>query len=372
MICPRCQYDNPDDAVYCCHCARALQHIAPSRIHQRASGTGTAIKRNGSKLWTADVTIGWRVDDDGKKHRIRVRKGGFKTRAEALAHCSEMLANKRTKKAPTLGEYWESYSSAEMELLSESKRVAYKIAWTKLKTIEFRLVDSLTVADLRRVVTDNAKTYYPARDMKVLLTHLFKLAAADGWVSKDLPTFIVLPANDEAERIPFTDEEQKSLWKAYESGVTDAAIPLIMIYTGMMTGEMRALTADMIDFENRRIVGVGLKTKVRKESPVYLPTAILPVLQDISSGVVGLIYPCGKHTFYDRYYAALEAAEVRPLSPYSCRHTTATALAITEGVAPQTVKKIMRWSTTKMLDRYAHPDDADAIAAMDRLRRADQ
>ena len=69
------------------------------------------------------------------------------------------------------------------------------------------------------------------------------------------------------------------------------------------------------------------------------------------------------------YYAVLEAAKCRRLEPYSCRHTTATALAISEGIAPQTIKKVMRWSTTKMLDRYTHPDDQEAIEAVNRLSR---
>ncbi len=84
----------------------------------------------------------------------------------------------------------------------------------------------------------------------------------------------------------------------------------------------------------------------------------------------GRFWPSHKKEFYDRYYAALEAAGTRRLSPYSCRHTTATALAITAGIAPQTVKNVMRWANTKMLDRYAHPDQEDALAAVDKIGNA--
>lgn len=66
----------------------------------------------------------------------------------------------------------------------------------------------------------------------------------------------------------------------------------------------------------------------------------------------------------------IQAAGCRPLSPYSCRHTTATALAITENIAPQTVKRVMRWSNSRMLDRYAHPDNADALAAVNAIKTA--
>lgn len=369
MKCPRCGMDIPEDAMLCCYCGRVFRKKAPSRVHQRPNGTGTAYKRG--NLWTAEVTLGYVVGEDGKRHRRHARKGGFKTKTEALAYCDTLLNMKlpQKKTAPTLAAYWETYSGGEMESLSKDKRVAYKIAWKKMQSLALRPIDTLTVSDLRRVVSENTSTYYPAHDMKVLFSHLFKLGAADGWCSKDLPSFIIMPDKNEKEREPFTEDEQKALWQTYESGCRYAAIPLIMIYTGMMPGELRQLTTDKIDYENRRIIGAGLKTDVRRASAVYLPTDILPVLQDASQGDSGCIWKCSEDNFYKRYYEALAVAGVRRLTPYSCRHTTATALAISENVAPETVRKIMRWSTTAMLSRYAHPSDSDAIAAVDTLKR---
>ena len=314
MKCPRCGMDIPEDAMLCCYCGRVFRKKAPSRVHQRPNGTGTAYKRG--NLWTAEVTLGYVVGEDGKRHRRHARKGGFKTKTEALAYCDTLLNIKLPKKktAPTLAAYWETYSGGEMESLSKDKRVAYKIAWKKMQSLALRPIDTLTVSDLRRVVSENTSTYYPAHDMKVLFSHLFKLGAADGWCSKDLPSFIIMPDKNEKEREPFTEDEQKALWQTYESD-------------------------------------------------------ILPVLQDASQGDSGCIWKCSEDNFYKRYYEALAVAGVRRLTPYSCRHTTATALAISENVAPETVRKIMRWSTTAMLSRYAHPSDSDAIAAVDTLKR---
>ena len=169
----------------------------------------------------------------------------------------------------------------------------------------------------------------------------------------------------------FTDAEQSDLWKLYESGDIRAAIPLLMIYTGMMPGEMQRLKVENINLDNRKITGIGMKTKVRRESPVFLPNDILPVVEDLiaNAQLSGYLWPRNEDKWYADYYAALESAGCRRLEPYCCRHTTATRLAITENIAPQTIRRMMRWSTTKMLDRYAHPAESDLLDAADTMKR---
>jgi len=135
----------------------------------------------------------------------------------------------------------------------------------------------------------------------------------------------------------------------------------------MMTGEMEKLEFSMIRWDENLIVGVSMKTKVRKKSPVFFPDDIKPVLEDLYAGTTGPLFTRHKTDIYNRFYAALAAAGIPKKVPYSCRHTTATRLAIDEEIAPQTVKKVMRWSTTKMLDKYAHPSYDDALEAINTL-----
>ena len=372
MECPRCKREVPDDAALCCYCARVFIKKKPAKNHLRGNGMGYAMKRGNT--WTAYLTLRDYRDSDGKRHQVRKTKGGFKTKNEALDYIPTLKneGKRDNKTVPSLLEYWAIYEAGEFGKLSPNKRTSYKIAWKKLEPLWYHHVNTLTVSDLRAIVDQKAKTYYPAKDMKTVLTHLFKLAGADGWVNKDLPEYIVLPELNETERETFTKEEQEALWRLYEEGDRRAALPLIMIYTGMMPGEMRDLKVDMIDLEAQQIAGVGLKTKVRKKSLVYLPDAIVPVLIEemkASTSKNGYVWPRTTDKFYKTYYEALEAAGCRRLETYCCRHTTATALSVSENVAPQTIKKFMRWSTTKMLDRYSHPDDSDVKEAANRLKR---
>lgn len=367
--CRKCQRDLPEGAPFCPWCG-ANQETAPRSKHRRGNGQGTAYKRGAT--WTACVVVGWRTSEDGKPVPVRRTRGGFAKKRDALAYCETLLHGAEKKRAPKLAEYWDAYEAGELEKLSKSKQCAYRGAWKKLKALHWMQVDQIRVTDLRSAVTAVAPTYYTAKDCKSVLTRLFELAGADGWCPKDLPGYIVLPELEEREREPFSDTEQLALWKLYESGDLRAAIPLLMICTGMMPGEMQALKVEHIDLDARKITGVGLKTKVRKKSAVYIPEDALPIVEDLIAHAqpTGQIWPRNESKWYETYYAALEAAGCRRLEPYSCRHTTATRLAITEGIAPQTIRRIMRWSTTKMLDRYAHPDDADVFAAADRIRKA--
>jgi len=380
MNCPSCRATPPEDAVFCPQCGKKLTATKKSRVKSRGNGTGTAFKRGST--WTAQVVVKYEdlppFDENNPENalprkKITRSKGGFKTRDEALRYCPILKAGpEKPKQAPALSHYWETFENGKYTSLSESKQYAYKIAWKRLKSISQTRVDQLTVSDLQKVVADECKSFNTARDVKTLLTALFNTAAAEGYVNKDLPTFIQLPKMEETEREPFSDTEQAALWKLYESGDLRAAPILLMIYTGMMPGEAMKLTVDNFDLEHRLITGAGMKTAVRKKTPIVLAESIVPVAEDLiaHANEDGTLWTGRKKTWYKHYYEALEAAGVRPLSPYSCRHTTATALAITEGIAPQTVKKVMRWANTKMLDRYAHPQTTDALAAVNTIQKA--
>ena len=373
MICPKCKKVFQIDAVFCPYCGKKLSSTKKSRTKSRGNGTGTAFRRGST--WTAQVVIDRViVADDKPLRKITRSKGGFKTRDEALRYCP-ILKNgpQKPKEAPTLLHYWEAYKETGYKDIGKSKQQAYRTAWKKLEKEKLGDVrmDQLTITGLQSAVDNRCTTYYPAKDCRTLLTHLFEMAAAEGYVRPDLPSYIRIPTLEESEQIPFSETEQIAIWKQYESGDIRAAKLLLMIYTGMMPGEAMKLKVEQIDIEGRRIHGAGIKTKVRRKNDIVLADQIIPVVQDLIDHAMpnGNIWPHNEKRWYDEYHAVLEAAGCRDLDPYSCRHTTATALAIDKRVAPQTVKKVMRWSSTKMLDKYAHPDQKDALKAVNRIKK---
>jgi len=329
----------------------------------RGNGTGTAYKRG--KTWTAQVVIGWK---DGNP--IKRTKGGFTSKKDAINYCPTLLnGNPESIKKKRLIDYWEYYTDNEYDRLSDSKKTSYKIAWNKLTSLHYRYITGISIEDLQKAVSSACKTYWTAKDCRDLLSNLYNIAAVDMIVDRKVPSFIVLPPHEETERVPFNEEEQKALWKLYESGDMDAAIPLLMIYTGAMPGEVRDIKVENIDIPNHQITGVGLKTATRKKSPIILSDTIIPVVESLIEHAKpkGYLWKRDKLDWYKHYYDALEKAGCRKLSPYSCRHTTATALAINKNIAPRTVQKIMRWASPDMLKVYAHPDMEHLIDAVNQI-----
>ena len=340
----------------------------------RGNGQGSAYQDKKTKKWTAQVVIGWKYPDDPNKpaYPIKRRKKGFVTKKDAIAFCPTLLSGGyvKQKEAPRLIYYWEQYSKNAMLNIGKSKQCAYRIAWNRLKNIHGIKVDMITIETMQSVINKECSSFYTQKDCKTVLKHLLNMAIADGYITTNLSDFITLTSLEEKEQTPFTEEEQKSLWKSYENGDKNARIPLLMIYTGMMPGEAQMLQVSHINLENKTMYGMNLKTKVRKKTPVVIADCIIPVIQDLIADAQpsGYIFKRNETAWYQNYYSALETAKCRKLPPYSCRHTTATALAITEGIAPQTIKRVMRWSTTKMLDRYAHPQMTDALEAVNTIK----
>lgn len=307
------------------------------------------------------------MTDDKKVHQSRKWKGGFKTKRDALAFAAAPVHGK--EKIPTLRHYWTGWKNADMQYLSKSKQTAFTIAWGKLEHLADTKMDQITIDMLQTCIDAKAKTYYPAKDMKTILSHLFKRAVAEGNARTNLADFIRLPPLKEKEMQPFTEEELQKIWKSYGCGDRILGFVLLMVYSGMMPGELLTMKEDMIQWDKNEIIGCGLKTKKRKVTPIVFPDMIAPVLSnliDTSKSRSGYLVGMNKDKFYEEYHAALKRAGVRDLPPYSCRHTTATALAL-GNIAPSVIQEVMRHTKFSTTQRYIHPDSESSHAAINSL-----
>ena len=360
MQCVKCKAQLADGSIYCHICGKkqTIQQ-EKTRKRTRANGTGTVYKEN--NRWTAEVTMGYRLGDNCVK-RIKRRKRGFKTKTEAIEYLPTLKQNYEKPTKITLADLWIFYKENSLPKLSKSKQGHYLTAWNKIGDISHIVIDQITIRDLQEVVNNRTNSYYPAKDIKTLLSHIYDLAIAEQYVTVNLAHYIELPKLDEERPNPFTEEEVKSLWEDYLNGNTITGYALLMIYTGMMPGELFALKTSHIDLKNRMILGAGLKTEKRKSSPIVLADFIVPVVDNLLTTAKGEKFlPMREDAYRKEFKAMLERCGCRQdLVPYSCRHTTATSLASAD-VALTTIKEIMRHTRVATTSRYIHVDGVDTL-----------
>ena len=369
MQCIKCGVELPDGAVFCHMCGRKQMPPAPKRQRTKArgNGTGTAYKRG--KTWTARIVLGYYVGDDGKRHARTANRGGFATKKEALDYIPKLKAEAESSATLTLSGYWEFYEAKKLPELSRDKQTAYRIAWRRWAALATRKLEDLKIETLQAAMDEAATTYYTARDMKNLMSHFYKHGLANQTVSVNLAQYLQLPPANASEQTPFNGEELDLLWKDFAAGNTFTGYILLMIYTGMMPGELLQARKEHIDWDGKQIRGAGLKTATRKAAPIVLADVILPVLRvlvDTSHGEK-LIH-INKDNFYKEYYATLERIGTRRLPPYSCRHTTGTDLA-KAAVPAFTIQKIMRHAKITTTQHYTHMDATDALSGVNALKK---
>ena len=362
MECIKCKKEIPDGAPYCCWCGKKQE---ARRNRTRGNGQGSAYQRG--KTWTARWTERTYLDENDKLRQRMRTKGGFTSKRAALQYAAN--PPKEEQRSPTLREYYKTYLRGDYLSLSADRQGAAEKAFERMKEIADREIDALTIAQIQDVIDRNASTYYTRKDMKTVLSHCYNLAIAEKQTTVNLAKYIKLPELEEKTPEPFTDTDVKKLWEAYAKDHFIGFI-LTMIYTGMMPGELLKLKKDMIDFEKNEIVRGGIKTRKRKETPMVFPDFVAPVLHELceeSKSRVGNICCINKDNFYKRYYECLELAGVQKLPPYSCRHTTATALAM-KNIDPFTIKEIMRHTKITTTQRYVHPDMKGMVDAVNQLQ----
>lgn len=371
--CIKCGHDLPDEAIYCYICGKKQIVTEKKSTKSRGNGTGTVYKQGSS--WVAEATLGYTLRPDGTKQRIFKRKKGFKTKKEANAFLSVLLPKtalsaKNGEKLPkiTLEHYWLIFSTNRMAKLSESKQVHYNTAHNKIKDIMVADLRTLTISELQEKINEVAPTYYPAKDIKTLLSFLFSMAMAEQVVTVNLAEHIELPKNDEDQPNPFTEQEVTNLWNDYAAGNWFTGYALLMIYTGMMPGELMELKNNMIDLDKKVIVGAGKKTKKRKETPIVLADCIIPVVEDLLHHTKNEYFLPFRGDYYrKKFKAMLTRCNCRPdLVPYSCRHTTATGLAL-ENIAMPVIKEVMRHTKITTTEKYIHIDTAPLLDAVNTL-----
>lgn len=356
MKCRKCLKDIPDISIYCLYCGTKQ---SPS-YHRRTNGIGSVYRAKSGK-WTAEITLGYEVID-GKAKRKKRRKSGFETKRDAVLYL-DTLRTAPSEVLPTFSNLWERYVSRDFDRLSSTKQVAYRSAWKKVEPfIGAREISAVSSAELQTVAEDVAPTYYTRHDVKIVLSHLYKIALFDNLIEQNRAAFIQLPEKSETEKETFSDAEIDLIWSDYRKNKSRISTALlIMLYTGMRPVELRQLCLDNCDLAHQFAM-CGAKSKKGKRRRIILPDKIIPL-------VVEFLTKKGyeKTKFYDEWERLRTDLGLREeLSPYCCRHTYITKLTAL-GISPAMLKELAGHEDYETTLIYTHLSVSDRLAEVNKL-----
>lgn len=353
----------PELAAYCMICGKKLQQ--PDRkAKQRGNGQGTVYKLPNGK-YAAEVTLYYYIDKNGQRKRKRKTKQ-FDKKKDAVAALPDLLSDGASIKPTSLYELHEVFlRSKKYDTLSDSQKDKLRYAWNRLQQLHNRDITTLSIDDMQRVINAQAQTYYPAKDMKTILSHCFNLAIQRELVQYNKTQYLELPPLKKARRDAFNADEIEAIWGAWNSGKKVAGYVLIMIYAGLRYGEISTIKKSNIHLKEQYAIG-GIKTEAGIDREIAFADKIMPIVEDFYANSSDVLLDMPENKFYDSYHTLMSELGIRDLPPHCCRHTYFTRLAA-ENVHEAVITEAGGHKDLAVTMNYIHIALSEKLAAVNKI-----
>lgn len=335
MNCRKCGREIPDGGSFCAFCGTKQERTVKTWV-RRGNGLGTVYRRNSK--WVAEVTMGFKLDEDGKTTRVVAKKAGFRTKKEALEYLPILKDEQKRDKRITWGQLYKLWFPTHRA--GKSTVGCYRAASRYFADLDFWQLTDIEIDDLQECIDSCPKGKRTRENMKALCGLMYKYAIPRGYATLNLATYLVVGGDSGASRSSF-DAEQLAQIKAAIGTVPYADYIYCMCYLGFRPSEFLALDAMDYDRQQKTLTG-GAKTDAGKNRVVTISPKIQPIIDRLARNKISGPLFCdddGGQFRYNRFrngvfYPALEQIGIdNPMengrhrySPHTCRHTFATLM----------------------------------------------
>ena len=358
MLCRKCKKDISEDAKFCSHCGAKQQY--ERAVRKRGRGLGTAFRApNGT--WTAECTVDW-YDNNGKLARVRRKRRGFATKAEALAILPELRQElPQQDMSVKFKDLYAKWLDGHEEKVTQSTINCYKSAYKYFSSLYYVEVAKIRTEHLQKCVEQCPHGKRTKENMKALGTSIWRYAMQLDIVDRNYAEYIYIKKEDEAEKISFSKDQLSKMWENVEK-VPNLKYVLLLCYTGMRISEMTGALTENYNSEEGYFV-TGVKTAAGKNRTITISPKIRPFFSEFGKGKHLFTELSAKKFRTTVYYPALQAIDLDPLdeegehiyTPHCCRHTFATLMKNVP--APPTDKqKLIGHAKFEMTAHYTHTD----------------
>lgn len=284
ISCPECASQISDKAISCPRCGYPINQQTviistqpkKTRSHMKLpNGFGSIKKLSGNRRKPYAAYPPLRqcdYDDNGKPPKLKAF-GFFETWYEAYDCLAKYNGN--YVKSKTFSEVYQEWFDKKvfnsLRPIADNTKKGYEATYSSLSALYEMPISTIVTSNMQDIVNEKFKTKPSAAiSITKLLNQIFKYALQEGYIATNYAQYVVKPTFVAEQGIPFDLDELKNLWDNADS--KDVQIALILIYSGLRKGELKAAN---IDLENMVFEG-GLKTTAGKTRVV----PIHPLIQD--------------------------------------------------------------------------------------------
>ena len=320
------------------------------------------------------ITVGWERDEKtGKSKQKYATIGYYPTYKDASIALAKYHQNPLSlESGVTFAEVYRRWSEERYETAGDSLIRAYTAAYNAVPMLHDMPFKELRRNHLQNAVDNCGKNYPTLKNIKLLVSLLFKYALQNDLVEKDYSQYIDIsrhkPDLDEIESIhtDIKSEEIADLWSHTDAETVRQT--LMLIYSGLRISEFCGLSEGDVDLDARIITIRKSKTAAgRRRVPIAMKTLHFwreykfPQNTPADSDVNRLVNQ------YRKGMKALTAIGLEEHLPHDTRHTCATLL-FNAGTDSYVTKRILGHAETDLTDNvYTHLSDEVLLNAIDKL-----
>ncbi len=190
----------------------------------------------------------------------------------------------------TLQELFDLWKEKKAPKLGDSNRASLFAAFNHMKKISAMPYKDIKSFHMQDCIDNCGKGYSTQGAMKNLFGHLDKFALELDVINKKSSELITAESIPETNRVPFTNDEIKKVWKMwkdFQKGKTfpkevfaeESDLILIFLYSGFRFTELLTMKCEDIDLDQQTFKG-GIKTAAGKNRIVPIHSAIFPMVKD--------------------------------------------------------------------------------------------
>lgn len=351
--CIKCGAELAPGAVFCHLCGKK-QSAVPRQRTKRGNGTGSVIRLESGK-YKAVVTLGYYLDDDGRRHR-RTRTATYAKKKDAVNALGTLAKQPRQAKRVTLKELFDVWLPTHKAGASTIGN--YSAAIKHFADVWHLKMDEIEIEDLQECLDSCGAGRRTRENMRTACGLAYKYGIPRKLVpdNLNLAQFLRVDGEGAAHRASFTDDQIGLIRKAVGT-VPGAEEILCLVYLGFRPSEFLGLRAEDYD-ASRGCIVAGAKTEAGRGRTV----TVSPKIRAFLDARAGRSYLFGRteeapwtlQEFTERlFYPALEQIGIpnpvieiaggvkrHTFTPHSCRHTFATLMKRVPGAEKDKIELI--------------------------------